>query len=250
MSEQGGGNVPPRNPDTSGQQGWRPVPDPTVLTTDAINQAVSISRDYTDGKIAVIVERLRGIDVATRLLNEEVNRVPSKLTLAVEQLQAVVGERFDSIDRQFKERDVRAEREAESNKAAVSAALSAQKDAATAHDEANEKAIAKSEVATHETITKLSQLVDTQIRGLSDKIDDLKERVDRGEAVVQGQAQNRFEYRAEKSESHSMIQVVIGVVVTVAAIVALMLSLYAAVKPDPVQTRIIEVPAQTTPTEP
>jgi cation transport regulator ChaB len=152
-----------------------PIPDPTVLTTEALLRAVGSERDYVDGRIAVLEERLRAIDVATRLLNETVNRVPTDVTKEVSHLRELMDERFGSVIVQFRERDTRQEREARDNKVAVDAAFAAQKEAAAKQDESNAKAINKSEVSTGEII-----------RGLADKIDDLKTRIGTVEATKQG----------------------------------------------------------------
>jgi len=74
--------------------GSRPVPDPTVLTTDAVNQAISIARAYTDGVVAVLTERLDGIDRATILLNETVTRVPTDVQREVGHLKELTDQRF------------------------------------------------------------------------------------------------------------------------------------------------------------
>jgi hypothetical protein len=192
-----------------------PNPDPTVLTTQQLNLALSGLRDYVHGEIKVLEERLRGIDVATDLLNESVNRVPTDLQLSIGRMQDLVNEKFKSIavqfiDRdmrasgevartrdlieekfhsievQFAERDTRQERESRDNKIAVDAAFAAQKEAAATQDSNNTKAIDKSEKATAETISKLQDLtaaqalslsakIDEGLKTIADKIDDLKD---------------------------------------------------------------------------
>ena len=163
-----------------------PLADPTILTTEALARAIAAQRDFVEGQIGVLEERLRGIDTATRLLNETVNRVPTALTEGLGHLQAVMDERFASIDKQFAERDTRQERESRDNKVAVDAAFAAQKEAAAKQEETFGRSIDKSESATAETIGKLQDLTSTQdsalaskiddgLRTLADKIDDLKD---------------------------------------------------------------------------
>lgn len=171
----------------TGEEAARPpIPDPTVLTTEALLRAVSSERDYVDGRIAVLEERLRAIDVATRLLNETVNRVPTDVTKEVTHLRELMTEMFGSVKTQFNERDTRGDRESRDNKVAVDAAFAAQKEAAAKQDESNAKAINKSEVATGETINKLAELQRSVADGLADKIDDLKSRIGSLEAMKQG----------------------------------------------------------------
>jgi cation transport regulator ChaB len=134
-------------------------------------------RDYSDGQIGKVSERLDGIDKATELLGTTVNRVPTEIDREVAHLQSVLDERFKSVAIQFKERDTRQEREAKDNKVAVDAAFAAQKEAAAEQNKSNTLAISKSEVSTSETINKLAELFKGTTDGLYDKIDDLKDRI-------------------------------------------------------------------------
>jgi hypothetical protein len=151
-----------------------PIPDPTVATNDAVERAVNAERDYVDGQLGILRERLVGIDRATVVLNETVNRVPTALQEGLGHLQAVMDERFHSIDKQFAERDTRSERESRDNKVAVDAAFAAQKEAAAKQDEANAKAIDKSERATAETIKTNYELAAAKTEALTKSLDEVK----------------------------------------------------------------------------
>jgi len=171
--------------------GSRPVPDPTVLTDQAIVKADKALRDWVMGQLEVRDERLRGIDEATRLRLAGVESIPTQIESEVRNLERLHDEKFHSVATQFSERDTRQERESKDNKVAVDAAFAAQKEAAAKQDESNQKAIDKSEAATAEKIAKLSELFTTTIDGLGDKIDDLKERVGRIESTKVGATENR-----------------------------------------------------------
>jgi ABC-type multidrug transport system fused ATPase/permease subunit len=147
-------------------------------------------RDYVDGQVSVLEERLRGIDTATKLLNETVNRVPTALQEGLGHLQAVTDERFSSIATQFQERDTRSERESRDNKVAVDAAFAAQKEAAAKQDEANAKAIDKSERATAETIKTNQELSIAKIDSLTKSLDEVKLSVTRIESIKTGATQS------------------------------------------------------------
>lgn len=146
--------------------GSRPVPDPTDLTRIAVDQAVRVSKDYTDGKNAVLEQRLDGIDVATKLLNDTVTRVPTETQREVAHLNGLMEERLRSVETQFQERDTRSERESRDNKIAVDAAFAAQKEIAAKQAESDAKALEKSEKSTEK-----------RIDALGEKIDDLKDRL-------------------------------------------------------------------------
>lgn len=44
-----------------------PIPDPTTMTTEQLMRALKSEREYTDGKIEVLQERLRGMDRAAEI---------------------------------------------------------------------------------------------------------------------------------------------------------------------------------------
>jgi hypothetical protein len=168
-----------------------PVPDPTILTTEALGRAMSSMRDYVDGQLGIRDERFRGIDTATRVLNETVNRVPTDMQQEIGHIREVMDEKFSSVGMRFVERDTRSERESRDNKVAVDAAFAAQKEAASEQNKSNTLAISKSEMATAETLNKLAELVATQLSALSEKVDDLKERVTRAESNAEGHSQHQ-----------------------------------------------------------
>jgi chromosome segregation ATPase len=201
----------------------RPIPDPTLLTTEAVNQAVNVAKDYTDGKIAVLVQRIEGMDKATELLSEEVNRVPSKLSQAIENVEKVVDTRFESIAQQFRERDIRSEREARDNKIAVDAAFAAQKESAAREGESNAKAINKSESATTETIKTNQELTSAKIDGLTKGLDEAKLAISRLETSKVNASENRTEHRASSTAIGNYI---FGSIAAFVGIASLILAIY------------------------
>ena len=182
----------------------KPVPDPSQLTTEQLLRVVRSERDFTLGQVEVISERFRSMDEATKVLSQTVHRVPTDMqqsidhlnTLMIERFEAanaayqhilaLMDERFSSVSQQFKERDTRAEREARDNKIAVDAAFAAQDKSATKQDEANQKAIDKSERATNDSIIKLGDSATAANKSLSDKIDDNKARIAAQDTILVG----------------------------------------------------------------
>jgi hypothetical protein len=163
-------------------------PDPSVAAYDALDRLRRELKEHTDGRFEVVLERLRGIDKATELLNETVNRVPTDLQKAIAQVRELMDERFASVALQFKERDTRSERESRDNKVAVDAAFAAQKEAASEQNKSNTLAIDKSEKATAETLNKQADLFKSTTDALADKIDDVKARQSTLEAQLLAQA--------------------------------------------------------------
>lgn len=205
-----------------GVQGdWRPIPDPTTLTTDAQVRGDQAERDYVNANLDVVRERLDGIDRATELLNETVNRTPTQIQTEIAHVRELDEVKFEAIAQQFKERDIRSEREARDNKVAVDAAFAAQKDSATQTDFANAKAIEKSEAATTKTIDTLGAVIDSSVKALSDKIDDLKQRVQAIESMRAGGRQN-------VTDLHQGITTTTAVLSVVFAAILIAFALYAA----------------------
>lgn len=176
-----------------------PKPDPTVLTTQQLNLALGGVRDYINGEIAVVSERLRGIDRATELLRANLagtvnvadldalsEHLKTVREVELGRIREAMTEKFESIRTQFAERDTRQERESRDNKVAVDAAFAAQKEASAKQEETFAKSIDKSENATAETIGKLQDLtsandaalsakIDDGLKTMNDKLDDLKD---------------------------------------------------------------------------
>jgi hypothetical protein len=187
--------------------------NPSSLTTEAIARAITAQRDWTDAQLEVLRERFRGIDRATEVLNEIVTRVPTDVQREVGRLQELSSHqfaalqdltvarfgavsqqfverdaRFEAVAQRFAERDARAESEARANKTAIDAAFAAQKELVKQQGDSDQKAIDKAERATAETINKLTQLFATETRALSERLDDVKERLS---AVEQQKAGGR-----------------------------------------------------------
>lgn len=189
-----------------GESQQQPVslPDTSVMTTEALERAVRAERDWADGQIETLRERLRGMDRASELLSETVNRTPTDIQIASDHLTSIADERFLSVHNQFDTlaevtgekftsvvqqlgmmESQRVEQKADTQKA-VDAALAAQKEAVKEQTAASERAIAKSEASTAEQLKQLSTTFSTSISGLTTNLNDLKERVSRIESLKQG----------------------------------------------------------------
>jgi hypothetical protein len=145
-------------------------PDPTVLTTQQMIRAVQAERDYVNGQLEVLRERLTGIDRATEVLKETVNRTPTEIQREIAHVRELTTEKFHSVDKRFAERDIRQERESRDNKIAVDAAIVAQKEAAAAQDRANQKAIDKSELATAENMKASGELFQSTTDAIKERL--------------------------------------------------------------------------------
>jgi len=187
------------------------VPGPAYLTTEELRRDVSALRE-------ILQARLDGMDRATVVLSETVNRTPTAIQIAVGHLQELHDERFDGIAQQFRERDVRTEQAAKASKEALDAALLAAKELVSQQNEANSQAADKAEQSTIKQIDQIGIRIDTTQKGLEDRLAELKERVDRGEGNTSGAAVERTERRLDLGQVIAVIAVIIAVVSVMAFI--------------------------------
>lgn len=207
---------------------FRPTPDPTVLTTEALHREISGLRQIMEARLQcqdenlshvekqingakeVIETRLEGMDKAITLLQGLTDKVPAQVESAVERLQELHAEKFASIATQFAERDTRTEQTSKDSKVAVDAALQAAKEAVGEQNKSSALAIAKSEAATTKQIDAIGSLIAAQAKGTDEKIDDVKARLQ----AIEGQ-------RKGMSDGWGYIVGAIGALAGLAGIVSL-----------------------------
>jgi phage I-like protein len=207
-----------------------PVPDPTKLTTDQLNREIG-------GLKEIIFTRLDGMDRAIVLFNENLNRIPSDTdnqtarlkellearSKAVDEkiaaLREIQDEKFESIQMQFKERDVRTEQSSKDSKVAVDAALQAAKEAVGAQNSSSALAIAKSEMSTVKQIDQLSLLIQTSAKAVDDKFSDVKDRLTRIEGKEQGASTT---IATQQTSNGTMIAIISAVIALAAVVVAIL----------------------------
>jgi len=162
----------------------RPVPDPTLLTTQQLLRENLWLRE-------VLETRLNGMDKAIELLQSTADKFPARIDEKIASLQQVHEEKFNSIQVQFKERDVRTEQTSKDSKVAIDAALQATKESSVEQNKSFALATAKSEAGFSKQIDQLGVLIQTMTKAFDDKIDDIKERLTRSEGVGSGEHQGR-----------------------------------------------------------
>ena len=174
-----------------------PTPDPTRLTTEQLLREIASSREIVEtqvkGAIDAISARLAGNDKAIELLQKSADKNPEHVKAAFEQLQSLHQEKFDSIETQFKERDTRTEQAAASNKIAIDAALSAQKESVDKQNISNALAINKSEAAFTKQMDLIGVTIQTSGKATDDKINDMKDRLTALESRRQGETETKQE---------------------------------------------------------
>jgi transcriptional regulator NrdR family protein len=243
-----------------------PNPDPSQVTSEAIDRAVSnlekamtfriealakaqelFQTDLTrvptsvDRAILGLRETLEARILATEKtadgtyqviarrpaeIHAEIGQMHSLIMSEIAKLDAVSTERFARIDTQFIERDKRTDQLSLADKTAVAAALQAAKEAVGAQNTSNSIAIAKSESSTVESIRQLQALFTSAIAAVNEKINDLRSRIDRGDGNTTGSSDARTHYREERTDQRGLIFGIVGAVLGCAALVATFMKLH------------------------
>jgi len=156
---------------------------------------------------SLLVQRIAGLEEILHLLDNTLKNGPQErdalrerlqtdIQIAVDNLRRLHEERFTAIQQQFTERDVRSEQEKKASKEALDAALLAQKESVSQQNDANTTAATKSETSFTKQIDQIATLIATLEKALTDRITELKERIDRGEGQGQGADRNQAQVMA------------------------------------------------------
>jgi hypothetical protein len=238
----------------AGGQSLVPIPDPTKLTTDAINafrremetRFAAYEREQALHHEA-ITQRLDAMDTAVRLatakaetaaaraeavaeheasllrdsLNRRLEVLQSRADASDAHLRELGTQRAKAIEERFAERDARAELAGTASKRALDAALQAAREI----NDVTARAAAESTVKAEANFTKLidaaAEARSALEKNLTAQIQELKERVDRGEGNRAGGQETVTDRRAGQQAQYAAIAIVIS-----ALLVAI--SLYAA----------------------
>ena len=167
-----------------------PRPDPTAMTSKqlfvAIDGVKELMRAEIHGRAELVDSRFEAIDRANELLQKIMDAQPGISEKLLSSLRELHGEKFNSIQTQFLERDTRAEQTSRDSKVAVDAALQAAKEAVGKSQEASDRAVAKQEMATTKLLEQITALIASNNRSLDDKANDLKDRLNRIEGSTVG----------------------------------------------------------------
>jgi hypothetical protein len=192
------------------QRNWTPRPDPTVLTTAALQREVA-------GLKELFETRLNAMDKAIDLLQATANKSP---TIAVvdangKRLEDVTNERFIGVAQKFDDLIAKIDQASVKDAKAVDAAFSAQKEAVAEQNKSNAQAISKSEAAINKQIESITSLQNTMDKATATAISDLKERI----TLFEGQKKG-------VETSYGMLIGLGGLAVTIGVLAVAIIGLY------------------------
>ena len=140
-------------------------PDPIALATEQGEGRAEAERDYVDGQVAILAERLNGIDRASEVLHETVTRTPTEIQLAVGHVRELVFAELGALARLDEVREEhRLELKADAEKALLVARDADQKavtNALAAEEKARDQQTIASQLATNKAET---SFVDSQAK--------------------------------------------------------------------------------------
>lgn len=226
MTEQPQPQPQPQNESGRTMPGLVPRPDPTLLTTQQLLRELGLLRDELTREIGHIRDgaatRMNAMDAATTLQLDALQEVRPQTQRQIGHLKELLEEKFASVYRMFDERDVRTNQASEASKQALDAALAAAKELVNAQAIASGAAAEKAELSTIKQIDQIGLRIDALREAQDQRIVELKERIDRGEGTMIGQAgsrdQTRLNYGAILGSVSLFLVLVFGVISVVIAV--------------------------------
>jgi hypothetical protein len=203
---------------------WKPIPDPTVLTTQALAVAIQALEEKLtarqEGMREAIEARLQAMDKANHLAEETVTRVPTLLDRARQDIQVLFTEKIAGISRELMamselrdEKFVAIKEQFAEKDRAVSAAFASAEKAGDKQAASFAGQLTEVKGSLSKQVEQLSELLRATSASLDDKINDAKDRLNR----IEGQAVGKLDV---KSESHLNSSIIVSIIATLIAAAA------------------------------
>jgi hypothetical protein len=214
----------------------RPIPDPTILTTQQLFREIAalekILITRIEGVKSEITVRLDAMDKAMEVATDIVTHTPTEIDREITHLKALHDSKFNAIDRQFENRDSRLEQANRDNKENVQSALKAANDSVSQHNQSSALAIAKSEAAFAKQIDQQAVVIQTMKDALEskmaasnesteDKISELRKSVNSTDSRVtqiEGRGSGVTSAEHKQESSNNWIATVIGLIIGVGGV--------------------------------
>lgn len=163
----------------------RPIPDPTILTTEALNREIATLREsieiWRDGFERLLLEKdghiTSTLQSETSRIDDKFEQVESEMRTRLSTLQEIIDSQLAKVSQRFELQEQQRIEQKNDTKAAVDAALTAQKEAVKEQTTASSLATQKSETATNKSLEQQATAAATEAAALRRSIDELKERI-------------------------------------------------------------------------
>jgi len=235
-----------------------PIPDPTTLTTEAVERATEVFRreltalrETFEARFTALGEALESrrreftgdLESARALIEQRLDGMDTAIALAARELDKFVGllraerDSRDDAEREFimsqieiiavrlTEKFAAIDGQFAASKTAVDAALSAAKEAVQEQNKSNTAAIAVSEANTKEQIRALDQVGSASRKALDDKIDDARTRLTSIEERTRGIKESAGEGREEKGLRNSNVVVSLMAASMLVSLIAIIITI-------------------------
>jgi type VI protein secretion system component VasK len=176
------------------QDDRRPVPDPTVLTTQALYREVSALQE-------LIEQSIRGT-------------------------REVIDQQFYKVEQQFELVERQRVEQKKDTKDAVDAALTAQKEAVREQTSASERSIAKSETATTKQIDQLAATFTNSFASFQVRLDELKERIVEVDRKAESPAQRAIGAKEDRSGLYAGVGVMVTILFFGVSVISLVIAFH------------------------
>ena len=203
--------------------------DPSSLTTQMVLREIASLKE-------LLQQDIEGIKKSIQVAHDDLVRVPTDVQKQVATLKdlheekfrcvdekfisiaTLRQEKFDHVQTQFKERDIRAEQSALQVKTAVDAAFAASKEAVAEQNKSAATAVAKAEATTIKQIESLQALIQSTYSGLDGKISDLKDRLNRIEGKAEHGVETKSDKQVDRGFTMSMATFALGILALIASV--------------------------------
>jgi hypothetical protein len=196
------------NPGATGHEAtgnFRPVPDPTLLTTEALHREIASLSNFM----------LREIAALKLLIQASQGALKELVQTQVDAHNALDDARFERLDIHFATNEQHRLELKEDNTNRLNYVIEALKERGDEHFKANLALIEKSERTVDDSIAKIGDGFKTTTDAILQRIDDLKERVGKIEAIKQGAVEQKTESRAITGSTVAIVGVIITAILFV-----------------------------------
>lgn len=184
--------------------------DAKALAAD-FKDSMRSEREYILGQLENLQTQIMALDNAIKWRDDVAVRIRAELDDKIAHLKSIHDKDLETVHHQFRERDARFDREAQNAKDALAVALTSA-----------EKQVALQTQADALAAQKIETSFSKQLDAIGIRVDELKERIDRGEGHSSGTQTERTEHRLSQGAVVSLVIAAvasIGLIITIVTLI-------------------------------